>query len=97
MTSMNISVPDSLKEFVERQVEKGGYGTASEYLRELIREAQRRVEREETEAKLIEALAANPTKRPAESAEQLQRIARRRQKAQRWKRRRLQVEGRRAV
>ena len=83
MTSMNISVPDSLKEFVEQQVEKGGYGTASEYLRELIREAQRRVEREETEAKLIEALAANPRERSAESGEQLRRIARQRRKAQR--------------
>jgi antitoxin ParD1/3/4 len=34
---MNISLPDSLKDFVEQQVTEGGYGTTSEYVRELIR------------------------------------------------------------
>ena len=53
MTSMNISLPEPLKQFVEEQVSKGGYSTASEYLRELIREAQRRKERLELEAKLL--------------------------------------------
>jgi antitoxin ParD1/3/4 len=53
MTSMNISLPEPLKLFVEEQVNKGGYSTASEYLRELIREAQRRQERQELESKLL--------------------------------------------
>jgi antitoxin ParD1/3/4 len=53
MTSMNISLPEPLKVFVEEQVSKGGYSTASEYLRELIREAQRRKDREELESKLL--------------------------------------------
>ena len=52
MTSMNISLPEPLKLFVEEQVSKGGYSTASEYLRELIREAQRRTDRQELEGKL---------------------------------------------
>jgi antitoxin ParD1/3/4 len=56
MTSMNISLPESLKLFVEEQVSNGGYSTASEYLRELIREAQRRKERQELEAKLLAGL-----------------------------------------
>ncbi len=56
MTSMNISLPDALKEFVEQQVSSGGYSTVSEYLRELIRDAQRRKEREELEAKLLAGL-----------------------------------------
>ncbi len=34
---MNVSLPDSLKEFVDEQVERRGYGTSSEYVRELIR------------------------------------------------------------
>jgi antitoxin ParD1/3/4 len=42
MSTMNISLPPSLKEFVDRQVESGGYSTSSEYLRELIREARDR-------------------------------------------------------
>ena len=34
---MNISLPDSLKSFVDEQVTQRGYGTSSEYVRELIR------------------------------------------------------------
>ncbi len=45
MTSLNISLPESLKAFVEEKVRKGGYGTASEYVRELIRAARKRVRR----------------------------------------------------
>jgi len=56
MTSMNISLPEPLKLFVEEQVSKGSYSTASEYLRELIREAQHRQERQELEAKLLAGL-----------------------------------------
>ncbi len=37
MTTMNISLPDSLKSFVDQQVTSGGYSTSSEYVRELIR------------------------------------------------------------
>jgi antitoxin ParD1/3/4 len=34
---MNISLPDSLKTFVDEQVTRRGYATSSEYVRELIR------------------------------------------------------------
>lgn len=34
---MNISLPESLKSFVDEQVAQRGYGTSSEYVRELIR------------------------------------------------------------
>ena len=37
MATMNVSLPDALKEFVESQVGEGGYGTSSEFIRELIR------------------------------------------------------------
>jgi antitoxin ParD1/3/4 len=37
MSTMNISLPDSLKNFVDEQVTQRGYGTSSEYVRELIR------------------------------------------------------------
>ena len=42
MTTMNISLPDSLKDFVDEQVGQRGYGTSSEYVRELIRRDQDR-------------------------------------------------------
>ena len=43
MGTMNISLPDSLKAFVDEQVSQRGYGTSSEYVRELIRRDQDRL------------------------------------------------------
>ena len=37
---MNISLPDALRSFVDKQVASRGYGTSSEYARELIRKDQ---------------------------------------------------------
>lgn len=42
MSTMNISLPDTLKNFVDEQVSQRGYGTSSEYVRELIRKDQDR-------------------------------------------------------
>ena len=42
MSTMNISLPDSLKSFVDEQVAERGYGTSSEYICELIRADQDR-------------------------------------------------------
>jgi len=42
MTTMNISLPEALKSFVDEQVAGRGYGTSSEYVRELIRNDQDR-------------------------------------------------------
>ncbi len=43
MGTMNISLPDTLREFVDQQVAQGSYGTSSEYLRDLIRRDQDRL------------------------------------------------------
>ncbi len=43
MSTMNISLPDSLKAFVDDQVSQRGFGTSSEYVRELIRKDQDRL------------------------------------------------------
>lgn len=42
MTTMNISLPDELKRFVDDQVSSRGFGTSSEYVRELLRREQDR-------------------------------------------------------
>ena len=42
MTTMNVSLPTKLKEFVDAQVGEGGYGSTSEYVRDLIRRDQDR-------------------------------------------------------
>lgn len=43
MSTMNISLPDSLRAFVDEQVSQRGYGTSSEYVRDLIRKDQDRL------------------------------------------------------
>jgi antitoxin ParD1/3/4 len=40
MATMNISLPDEMKAFVEEQAAQKGFGTVSEYIRAMIREAQ---------------------------------------------------------
>ena len=44
MGNMNISLPDAPKSFVDDQVNQRGYGTSSEYVRELIRKDQDRLQ-----------------------------------------------------
>lgn len=43
MSTMNISLPEALKAFVDEQVGQHGYSTCSEYVRELIRKEQERL------------------------------------------------------
>ena len=40
MATMNVSLPDSMKAWVEAQVERGQYGNVSDYVRDLIRRDQ---------------------------------------------------------
>ena len=42
MTTMNVSLPDELKSFVDERVEHDGYGSTSEYVRDLIRRDRER-------------------------------------------------------
>ncbi|HRQ59644.1 MAG TPA: type II toxin-antitoxin system ParD family antitoxin [Azoarcus taiwanensis] len=55
---MNISLPDSLKSFVDEQVSTRGYGTSSEYVRELIRKDQ---DRQHLRSLLLAGAASAPT------------------------------------
>lgn len=43
MSTMNISLPETLKSFVDSQVADGDYTSSSEYVRELLRKEQDRV------------------------------------------------------
>ena len=63
MPSMNISLPEPLREWVEAQIKRGRYGNASEYLRELIRRDQERQAQERLEQLLLDGIrsgAASP-------------------------------------
>jgi antitoxin ParD1/3/4 len=74
MSTMNISLPDSLKAFVDEQVADRGYATSSEYIRELIR---RELDREKLRALLMEG-ATSPLTTPMTDAdfEELRDLAR---------------------
>lgn len=58
MSTMNISLPDTLKSFVDAQVGERGYSTSSEYVRELIRKDQ---DRQRLRALLLAAAESPPT------------------------------------
>ena len=60
METMNISLPGSLKGFIDSRVEAGGYGSVSEYVRELVRDAQKRHAQESLDALLLEATRSGP-------------------------------------
>jgi antitoxin ParD1/3/4 len=60
MDNVTISLPPVLKQFVEEQVESGGYGSASEYIGRLVREDHERKRRTEVDGKLLEALDGGP-------------------------------------
>lgn len=58
-TTMNVSLPEQMKSFVEERLESGGYGSVSEYVRELIREDQKRREEEKLEKLLLSRLESD--------------------------------------
>ncbi len=58
MQSMNISLPEPLKQFVDGQISTGRYSSASEYVRELIRADEKRKAEEQLEALLLEGLGS---------------------------------------
>jgi len=56
METMNISLPEPMKQFIEEQVSSGGYSSVSEYIRALVREDQKQKAQERLEALLLEGL-----------------------------------------
>ncbi len=62
MQTMNISLPDQLKDFVDDQVGSGRYSSVSEYVRDLIRDDEKRKAQEKLEALLMEGIqSGEPT------------------------------------
>ena len=57
MSTMNISLPETLKAFVDQQVSSRGYSSSSEYVRELIRKDQ---DRQHLRGLLLEGTASPP-------------------------------------
>ena len=59
--TMNVSLPGDMKKWVDEQVKAGGYGTASEFMRDLLRRTQERQARRQIDAKLIDAVEDGAT------------------------------------
>lgn len=60
MQTMNISLPDTMKQFVDEQVNEGHYSSVSEYVRALVRVDQKRKAKAKLEETLLEALKSEP-------------------------------------
>lgn len=58
MTTVTISLPESLKEFIDTEVQTKGYGNVSEYVRGLLRAAQARDADAQLETLLLEGLTS---------------------------------------
>lgn len=57
MSTMNISLPETLKSFVDQQVDARSYSSSSEYVRALIRADQ---DRQRLRSLLLEGAASPP-------------------------------------
>ena len=64
MRTMNVSLPDTLRSYVDEQIQARGYGTASEYVRDLIRKDQ---DRQRLRVLLLEGALSAPTE-PVDAA-----------------------------
>jgi antitoxin ParD1/3/4 len=59
MATMNVSLPDQMKDWVEAQAESGRYANASDYVRDLIRRDQEKAAKVAHWAKLIDEARAS--------------------------------------
>jgi len=73
---MNISLPDQLKDFVENQVGSGRYSSVSEYVRNLIRDDEKRKAQGKLEALLVEGIqSGQPTEMTRQDWDDIRREA----------------------
>ncbi|MBZ4186472.1 MAG: type II toxin-antitoxin system ParD family antitoxin [Lysobacterales bacterium] len=60
MATMNISLTDPLKQFVDEEVREGGFSSTSDYMRDLIRQRQRAKAAEFLRQLIAEGMASGP-------------------------------------
>jgi len=63
MSTLNISLPESMRAFIDEQVSTGGYSTASEYIRELVRAEQKRASGDWLDRILIQQVESGPPRK----------------------------------
>lgn len=62
MATLNISIPDNMREWITSQIKAGKYTSASDYLRDLVRTDQKK--KEQLDDLLIEGLNSGVVTRP---------------------------------
>jgi antitoxin ParD1/3/4 len=73
MTTMSISLPESMKAFVEEQTMQGGYGTVSEYMQAVIGDLQKRkAQKAALDAQLLEGVRSPTVRMTTKRWEQLE-------------------------
>jgi antitoxin ParD1/3/4 len=76
MQTMNISLPEQLKEFVDDQVGSGRFSSVSEYVRDLIRDDEKRKSQEKLEKLLMEGIqSSGPTEMTRQDWDDIRREA----------------------
>ncbi len=78
MPTITISLPESLKAFIEEQVSREGFGTVSEYLRALVRQEQKRRAQVRLESLLLEGLQSEASEMTEEDWANIREEVRRR-------------------
>ncbi len=61
MNTMNIALPEDMKEFVAAEVKAGSYSSSSEFVRALIRSYQEKRQAEKLDAMLMESIHSKKT------------------------------------
>jgi antitoxin ParD1/3/4 len=59
--TMNVSLPPDLKKWIDQQAREGGFATAEEYMRDMLRRARERQAKRQIDAMLIEAVESGAT------------------------------------
>jgi len=71
MATMNISLPDAMKNWVEQQAKSGRYSNASDYVRDLIRRDQDQAAKiAQMQALITEGLQSGPGDRSMDALKQ---------------------------
>ena len=81
MTTITISLPESLKEFIDAEIAKGDFSTVSEYFRTLLREDRKQKAQEKLESMLLEGLESAASEMTPEDWQDIKREVRTRHQA----------------
>ncbi|MBI3461736.1 MAG: type II toxin-antitoxin system ParD family antitoxin [Planctomycetes bacterium] len=77
MRTLSISISEQMRKFVEAQAEEGGFDTAGDYIRALLRQAQQQKAKVRVEALLLEGLnSGKPSEMTAQDWAEIRREVR---------------------